>query len=112
MGRDNIDSVTRVVGEGRAKVLGTIPVWIPRETVVGAVEGKTKLTGGVDRVGGEVVGKMMESRPSRERGVGAPGSQEVEGEFGMGKKVVPEVSREVGVVGGEDGYEMIFAGPH
>ncbi len=77
-GRDNIDSVTMViVGEGRAKVVGTAPVWIPRETVVGAVKSKTELTGGVDRVCGEVVGKMMESRPSRERGVGAPGSHEV-----------------------------------
>ncbi len=54
----------------------------------------------------------MESRPSRDRGVGAPGSHEVEGEFGMGKKAVPEVSRKVGVDGGEDGDEVIFAGPH
>ena len=72
-GGDNIDSVTTVVGEGRAEVV----VWIPRETVVGAVKSKTELTGGVDRVCREVVGKMMESRPSRERGVGVPGSHEV-----------------------------------
>ena len=56
------------MGEGRVKVVGTVSVWIPRETVVGAVEGKTELTGGMDGVGGEVVGKMVEARPSRERG--------------------------------------------
>jgi hypothetical protein len=73
---DNIDSVTTVVGEGRAKVVGTVSVWIPRETVVGAVESKTELTGGMDGVGGEVVGKVMEARPSRgrERGRGATGT--------------------------------------
>jgi hypothetical protein len=38
---DNINSVTTVVSEGRAKVVGTVSVWIPRETVVGAVESKT-----------------------------------------------------------------------
>ncbi len=72
-GRDNIDSVSTVVGESRAKVISAVSVWIPREAVVGSVKGKTKLTGGVERVGGEVVGKMMESRPSRERGVGRQG---------------------------------------
>ncbi len=100
-GRDNIDSVTTVVSEGRAKVVSTVPVWIPRETVVGAVKGKTKLAGVVERVSGEVVGKMVESRPSRERGLGAPGAHEVKGEFGVGEKAVPEVSREVGVGGGD-----------
>ena len=70
---DNINSVTTVVGEGRAKVVGTVSVWIPRETVVGAVESKTELTGGMDGMGGEGVGKMVEARPSRERGVGRHG---------------------------------------
>ncbi len=37
----------------------------------------------MDRVGEEVVGKMVESRPSRERGVGAPRAHEVKGEFGV-----------------------------
>ncbi len=60
-GRDNIDTVTTVVDEGRAKVVSAVPMWIPREMVVGAVKGKTKLTGGVERVDGEVVGKMVES---------------------------------------------------
>ncbi len=63
-------------------------------------------------MGGEVVGKMMETRPIRERGVGAPGSHDFKGEFGVGKKAVPEISRVVGVGGGEDGDEVIFAGPH
>jgi hypothetical protein len=57
-------------------------------------------------VGGEVVAKMVESRPSRERGVGPPGAHEVKDEFGAEEKAVPEVSREVGVGGGEDGDEL------
>ncbi len=58
---DNINSMTTVVVEGRAKVVGTVSVWISRQTVVGAVESKTELIGGVDGVGGEVVGKMVEA---------------------------------------------------
>jgi hypothetical protein len=54
-------------------------VWIPRETVVGAVESKTELTEGMDGVGGEVVGKVVEARPSRERGVGAPWAHDIKG---------------------------------
>ncbi len=42
-GGDDIDTVTAVplVGEGRAKVVSAVPVRVPRETVVGAVKGKT-----------------------------------------------------------------------
>jgi hypothetical protein len=109
---DNINSVTTVVGEGRAKVVGTVSVWIPRETVVGAVEGKTELTGGMDGVGGEVVGKVVKARPSRDRGVGAPRAHDIKGEFGVREKAVPEVSREVGMSGGEDGDKVVFASPH
>jgi hypothetical protein len=32
---DDIDTVTAVVGEGRAKVVSAVPVRVPRETVVG-----------------------------------------------------------------------------
>ncbi len=38
---DNVNTVTTVVGEGRAKIVGAVPVRVPRKTVVGAVEGKT-----------------------------------------------------------------------
>ena len=38
-GGDNINTVTAVVGEGRAKVVSAVPVGIPREAVVGTVEG-------------------------------------------------------------------------
>ncbi len=41
LGYMNIYTVTAVVGEGRAKVVSAVPVGVPRETVVGAVEGKT-----------------------------------------------------------------------
>jgi hypothetical protein len=70
---DNIDSVTTIVGEGRAKVVGTVPVCIPRETVVGAVKGKTKLTGGVEGVGGEIVGKMVGADQAEREGSGRHG---------------------------------------
>ncbi len=38
-GGDNVDTVTAGVGEGRAKVVSAVPVGIPREAVVGTVEG-------------------------------------------------------------------------
>ena len=65
-GGDDIDAVTTVVGEGGAKIEGSVPVRVPRETVVGAVKRKTKLAGGMNGVGGEVVGKTVQTRPSRE----------------------------------------------
>ena len=65
-GRDDINTVTTVVGKGGAKIVGAVPVRVPREAVVGAVERKTKLAGGVNGVGGEVVGKTAKTRPSRE----------------------------------------------
>ncbi len=34
---DDIDTVTAVVGEGRAKVVSAVPVRVSREAVVGAV---------------------------------------------------------------------------
>ncbi len=39
-GGDDIDTVTAVVGEGRATVISAVPVRVPRETVVGPVKGK------------------------------------------------------------------------
>ena len=36
--RDNVNTVTAVVGEGRAKLVSAVPVGIPREAVIGAVE--------------------------------------------------------------------------
>jgi hypothetical protein len=97
--------------EGRAQVqvVGPVPVCIPRETVVGAVKRKTELTVGIEGVGGEVVGKVMEARPSREGWVGAPRAHDVKGQFGVRKKAVPEVGREVGVGGSEGGDEVVFA---
>ncbi len=37
----SIYTVTVIVAESRAKVVGAVPVSVPRETVVGAVKGKT-----------------------------------------------------------------------
>ena len=65
-GGDHIDAVTTVVGEGGAKIEGSVPVRVPRETVVGAGKGKTKLAGRMKGVSGEVVRKAVKTRPSRE----------------------------------------------
>ncbi len=47
-------------------------------------------------MGGEVKGEMVEARPGRDGGIGAPRAHDIEGEFGVWEKAVPEVIREVG----------------
>ncbi len=84
-GGDNVNAVTAVVGEGGAKIVGAVPVRVPRKTVVGAVKRKTKLAGGMMKgVGGEVVGKTVQTRPGREGRVGASRAHEVKGKFSVG----------------------------
>jgi hypothetical protein len=83
-GRDDIHMVTAVVGKGGAKIVGAVPVRVPRKTVVGAVKGKTKLAGGMKGVSGEVVRKAVKTRPGREGRVGAPRAQKVKGKFSVG----------------------------
>ncbi len=65
-GGHNIDTVTAVVGEGGAKIVGAVPVGVPRKTVVGAVKRQTKLAGGMKGMGGEVIRKTVKARPGRE----------------------------------------------
>ncbi len=55
-GGNDINAVTAVVDEGGAKIVGAVPVRVPRETVVGAVKRQTKLAGGMKGVSGEVIG--------------------------------------------------------
>ncbi len=83
-GRSDIDAVTAVVGKGGAKIVGAVPVRVPRKTVVGAVEGTTKLAGGMKGVGGEVVREAVKTRPGREGRVGAPRAHKVKGKFSVG----------------------------
>ena len=83
-GRDDIDAVTAVVGKGGAKIVGAVPVRVPRKTVVGVVKGKTKLAGGMKGVSGEVVRKTVKTRPGREGRVGAPRAHKVKGKFSVG----------------------------
>ncbi len=83
-GGEDVDAVTAAVGEGRAKVVGSVPVGVPRKTVVGAVKRKTKLAGGMKGVGGKVVRKTVQTRPRREGRVGAPRAHNVKGKFGVG----------------------------
>ena len=83
-GGDHIDAVTTVVGEGGAKIEGSVPVRVPRETVVGAVERKTKLAGEMKGVSGEVLRKTVQTRPGREGRVGAPRAHNVKGKFSVG----------------------------
>jgi hypothetical protein len=59
------------VGEGGAKIVGAVPVRIPRKTVVGAVKRKTKLAGGMKGVGDVVARKTVQTRPGREGRIGA-----------------------------------------
>ena len=85
---------------------------VQRKTVVGAVKGKTKLAGGRKGVGGEVVGKAVQTRPGSEGRVGAPRAHKVKGKFSVGEKAVPEVRGKVGMGGSEGGDKMVLAGPH
>ncbi len=48
----------------------------------------------------------MEAGPGRECGIGAPGTQDIQGDFGVGKETVPEVVRKVRVSGREDGVRQ------
>ena len=72
-GGDDINTVTAVVGKGGAKIVGAVPMRVPRKTVVGAVKGKTKLAGGMKGMGGEVIRKTVKARPGREGGIGRQG---------------------------------------
>ena len=83
-GGDNVNAVTAVVGEGGVKIVGAVPVGVPRKTVVGAVKRKTKLAGGMKGVGGEVVGKTVQTRPGREGRVGASRAHNIKGKFSVG----------------------------
>jgi hypothetical protein len=59
--------------------------------VVGIVKGKTELAGGMEGVGGEIVWEVVKARPGRDRGIRAPGTEDVEGDLGKGEESVPEV---------------------
>ena len=48
-------------------------------------------------MGREVVWEMVYSRPGRDSGIRAPGTQDVEGDFGEEEETVPEVVRKVRV---------------
>ena len=68
-GRNNVQAVTAVVGKGWAKVVGAVPVRVPRKTVVGAVKRKTKLAG-VGEGGGRRSRKEDGEDQTRQRGKG------------------------------------------
>ncbi len=87
-----------VVGKGWAKDESAIRVRGPSVAVFGAGEGKTELARRVERVGGEVIRKTVEARPSREGGVRAPRAHNIEGDFGKGEEPVPKVVGKVRVV--------------
>jgi hypothetical protein len=72
--------VTAVVGEGRAKVASAVPVGIPREVVVGAIERQTEL----EWVCSKVIWEAVDARPGEEGRIGAPRTHDVEGDFGIG----------------------------
>ncbi len=87
------------MGEGEAKGESAIPVKGPSVAMVGTGEGKAELAGGVNGVGREVVWETVYARPGTESGIRAPGTQDVESDFGVGEETVPEVVRKVRVSG-------------
>ncbi len=48
-------------------------------------------------VGGEIVWEVVKARPGRDRGIRAPGMEDVERDLGKGKEAVPEVVGKVRV---------------
>ncbi len=102
-GRDDIDTLTAVVGKGWAKG--------ESKSLRGGQGRKRQgsVGQGVNRVGGEVVWEAVEVRPGREGGIGAQRTHDVQGDFGIGEESVPEVLREVRVGGGEYKDEVVFA---
>ncbi len=85
-GGDDVNAVTAVVGEGGAKIVGAVPVEVPRKTVVGAVKRKTKLAGGMKGVSGEVIRKTVQTRPGGKGRVGAPRAHNVKVKLAWGRR--------------------------
>jgi hypothetical protein len=112
-GADDIDALAAVVGKGWAKGKSAIPVRGPSVAVFGTGEGKTELARRMDnRVGGEVIWKTVKAGPGRECEIGAPGTHDIEGDFGLGEDTVPEVVRKVRVGGRGNGDDVVFACPY
>jgi hypothetical protein len=61
---------------------------------------------------GVVVWKTVKAKPGTEGGIRAPRVEKVKGGFGVGKKAVPEIIREVGVSGREQRDEVVFGRPY
>ncbi len=103
-----INTFTAVVGKGWAKGKSAIPV---RGPSVGGRDWRRQ-----DRVGqgGEGGGRRSRmgdgvGRTRQRVWDGAPGTQDVKGDFGIGEETVPEVVGKVRVGGREDRDEMVFA---
>jgi hypothetical protein len=104
------DIKTTVVVRGRGEIETPSAMLGPRLAGEGRVESDDKLAGGMDGMGGKVVGGTMEIMVGGERGVERPGSEVVKGELGLWEQVVPAVRREGDVGGREDGDKMVFGG--
>ncbi len=107
-GEENVKAT--VVARGRGEIEAPSAMLGPRLAGEGRVEGDNELTGGMDGMGGKVVGGTMETMVGGERWVEGPGSEVVKGELGLWEQVVRAVRREGDVVGREDGDKMIFGG--
>ncbi len=92
--------MTAIVGKGRTKDEGAIPVRVPRAAVIRIREGEAELAVGMKGVGGKVVGEAVKARPGREERIRALRVEKVEGNLRVGKKAIPEVVGEVRVGGG------------
>jgi hypothetical protein len=99
-----------VVVRGREEIKTASAMLGPRLVGEGRVEGDDKLAGGVDGMGGEVVGSTMETLVGGERGVEGSGSEVVKGKLGLGEQVVPSVRREGDMGSRDDGDKVVFGG--
>ncbi len=93
-GEEDVKTTIVVDGGGEIKTSGAMLG--PRLSGEGRVEGDNKLSGGVDGMGGKVVGGTMETMVGGERGVEGSGSEVVKGDGDVG--------------GREDGDKMVFGG--
>ncbi len=110
-GEEDIKATVVVRGRGEIEAPSAMPG--PRLAGEGIVEGDDKLAGGMDGMGGKVVGGTMETMVGGEREVEGPrsfGGGSRVSSFGLWEQVVPAFGREGDVGGREDGDKMVFGG--
>jgi hypothetical protein len=80
----------------------------PRFPVCRRIVGDDEVAGRVDGMGREIKWKRMKTVIGGEVGIDRPGTEGVEGKFGLGEKVGPAVGREGDMTGKDDGNDVVF----